>query len=121
VTETAPTAYNKLLALATAGATSETDAIAAIADFREQVEHEMRQKAVKDALLKLHDWDELIFGGFYCMHCTPDDTDDPDQNVMWPCPTLRAAGVTDEDAIRIITGHRAAINAKIPLAAGEER
>ena len=22
-------------------------------------------------LLKLHEWDELLFGGFYCTHCTP--------------------------------------------------
>lgn len=72
----------------------------------------LRQQAVKEALLKLHDWDELIFGGFYCMHCTPGDADDPDQNVYWPCPSLRAVGVTDEEAIQIITAHRAAIQAK---------
>ncbi|GAA2929347.1 hypothetical protein [Streptomyces enissocaesilis] len=64
------------------------------------------------ALLKLHEWDELIFGGFYCTHCTPDDADDPDQNVYWPCPPLREAGVTNEEAVEIITVERAEIAAR---------
>jgi len=66
----------------------------------------------RTALINLHDWDELIFGGFYCTHCTPDDTDDPDDNVMWPCPSLRAAGVTDEEAIKLIAARRAAVTEK---------
>ncbi|SFK91796.1 hypothetical protein SAMN05216275_14121 [Streptosporangium canum] len=60
-------------------------------------------------LIKLHEYDELIFGGVYCTHCTPDDCADADDNVMWPCPPLRAAGVTDDEAIEIITARRAAI------------
>ncbi|MGQ4513618.1 hypothetical protein [Streptomyces sp. DW26H14] len=108
--ETKPTAYESLLSLTRPGAKTETEAIVAIAEFRSQVEGEMRQKAVKDALLKLHDWDELIFGGFYCMHCTPDDADDVDQNIAWPCPPLQEVGVTYDEAARIIVAHRGAIN-----------
>lgn len=67
---------------------------------------------VPPGLIELHDWDELIFGGFYCMHCTPDDADDPDDNVYWPCPTLRAAGMTDEQAIGLINAQRARIAAE---------
>jgi hypothetical protein len=63
-------------------------------------------------LLKKHDWDELIFGGFYCMECTPEDADDPDQNVYWPCPPLRAVGVTDEEAKEIIKTYRERIEAE---------
>ena len=73
----------------------------------------------RSELVKLHDWDELIFGGFYCTHCTPDDADDPDDNVYWPCPSLRAAGVTDEEAIALITARRAAIEEKARRAAAE--
>jgi hypothetical protein len=46
----------------------------------------------RTALIELHDWDELIFGGFYCLHCTPDDPDSLDDPIAWPCPTLRDAG-----------------------------
>ncbi|MEV4179893.1 hypothetical protein AB0J28_00420 [Streptosporangium canum] len=67
-------------------------------------------------LIKLHEYDELIFGGFICLHCTPDDCDDPDDNVYWPCPPLRAAGVTDEEAIALITARRAAVEEKARLA-----
>ncbi|MEU8040936.1 hypothetical protein [Streptosporangium sp. NPDC049078] len=63
-------------------------------------------------LISLHEREELIFGGFICLHCTPDDADDPDDNVYWPCPSLRAVGVTDEEAIALITAHRAAIEEK---------
>jgi hypothetical protein len=70
-----------------------------------------RVRAERDALVKLHDWDELIFGGFYCTHCTPDDADEEDQNVYWPCPSLRTVGMTDEEANEIIRAHRAAIEA----------
>lgn len=72
------------------------------------------------ALLALHEYDELIFGGFICTHCTPnwEDGDDPDDNVAWPCPSLRAIGVTDEEAIAIIKAHRAEIEAKAAQEAG---
>jgi hypothetical protein len=55
-------------------------------------------------LLGEHDWDELLFGGFFCMKCTPEDSDDPDETVMWPCPPLLVAGLTlekAEDMIRL--------------------
>lgn len=111
--DTKPTPYHALIALLeNGGAESHTQAVIAVADFRQQVEREVRQQQVKYALLTLHEFDELIFGGFYCMHCTPDDADDPDQNVYWPCPPLREAGVDDIEAVAIISAHRAAIEAK---------
>jgi hypothetical protein len=63
----------------------------------------------REALIKLHDWDELIFGGFICTHCTPADADDPADNVYWPCQQLRVAGMDDEEAKAIIVAHRAKI------------
>jgi hypothetical protein len=111
--DTKPTPYDALMQLLeNGGAESRREAVVAVADFRQQVEREMRQQQVKDALLKLHEYDELIFGGFYCMHCTPDDADDPDQNVYWPCPPLREVGVTDVEAVALISAHRAAIEAR---------
>lgn len=71
-----------------------------------------RLRAQRDALIKLHEYDELIFGGFICTHCTPDDCDDPDDNVYWPCPSLRAVDVTDEEAAALITARRAEIERK---------
>ena len=61
----------------------------------------------RDAVIKLHEYDELLFGGFICLHCTPDDCDDPDDNVYYPCPPLRAVGVTNEEAVLIIKLGRA--------------
>lgn len=55
-------------------------------------------------LLKEHDWDETIFGGFICMKCTPEDPG-WDDAVAWPCPPLRAAGLTDKRAVGIIQAH----------------
>lgn len=110
--DTKTTAYDTLMALLQDHGASRQDAVVAVAKFREQVEREGRLKGVKDALLKLHDWDELIFGGFYCTHCTPADADDPDQNVSWPCQPLREVGVTDAEAVALITAHRAAIEAR---------
>lgn len=66
----------------------------------------------RDDLIKLHEYDELIFGGFICTHCTPDDCDDPDDNVYWPCQPLRDAGVTDHEAVALIKAHRADIEHK---------
>ena len=60
-------------------------------------------------LLKLHDWDELVFGGFYCLHCTPDDELSLDDPIWWPCPPLREVGVTDDEAREIIAAHRAKV------------
>jgi hypothetical protein len=57
------------------------------------------------ALIKEHDWDELIFGGFVCLTCSPDEGDDPDV-VAWPCPALRAAGMTDAHAVAHIENDR---------------
>jgi len=63
-------------------------------------------------LLAAHDWDELIFGGFICLTCTPDDCDDPDDNVAWPCPPLRTAGVTLLHAEALIRLRRAEVELK---------
>lgn len=63
-------------------------------------------------LLKLHDWDELLFGGFYCLHCTPDDEYSLDDPIAWPCPPLREAGVTDEEARALIEAHREKVAAE---------
>jgi len=71
----------------------------------------------RDDLLKLHDWDELIFGGFYCLHCTPDDA--WDETVAWPCQPLLDAGVTLDDAREIIAQHRDEIEAKHQARAAE--
>lgn len=69
-----------------------------------------RMQAQRARLLALHEYDQLLFGGvFICLHCTPDDCDDPDLNVVWPCPSLRAVGVTDEEGNAIILAHRAEI------------
>lgn len=62
--------------------------------------------AERSALLELHDWDELVFGGFYCLHCTPDDEDSLDEPIAWPCQPLREAGVTDDEARALILEHR---------------
>jgi hypothetical protein len=79
------------------------------------VEELRRQRA---ALIALHDWDELLFGGFICLHCTPDDCDDPDDNVYWPCPSLRAIGVTDEEVVALIKARRADVERKAAQEAG---
>jgi hypothetical protein len=65
----------------------------------------------RSALLELHDWDELIFGGFYCLHCTPDDEDSFDDPIAWPCQPLREAGVTDSEARALIRAHREKVEA----------
>lgn len=62
-------------------------------------------------LLALHKYDELIFGGFICTHCTPDDADDADDNVGFPCPPLREAGMTNDMAVQVIKAHRELIRA----------
>lgn len=74
----------------------------------------LRAETSDDArdLLAAHDWDELIFGGFICLTCTPDECDDPDDNVAWPCPPLRAAGVTLLHAEALIKLHRAEVDLK---------
>lgn len=72
--------------------------------LRTEVERLRGQRA---ALITPHEYEELIFGGFICLHCTPDDCDDPDDNVYWPCPSLRAVGVTDEEGVALITARRA--------------
>jgi hypothetical protein len=65
------------------------------------------ERVYRAAMLRLHEWDELVFGGYICTHCTPADADDPEQNVGFPCPPLRDAGVTEEMAAKIITDHYA--------------
>ncbi|MFI7449580.1 hypothetical protein ACIBQX_18935 [Nonomuraea sp. NPDC049714] len=72
----------------------------------------------RDRLLALHEYDELIFGGFICTHCTPDDTDDPDDNVYWPCPSLLAVGVDNDEGNTIIRARRAEIARKAAQEAG---
>ena len=59
----------------------------------------------RSALIKQHDWDILLFGGFFCTHCTPDDADEV---TLWPCPPLLDAGVTVEEASEIVRADRAA-------------
>ncbi|MCX4543834.1 hypothetical protein [Streptomyces sp. NBC_01565] len=77
----------------------------------------------REQLLKLHDWDELLFGGFYCLHCTPDDPYSLDDPIAWPCPALRQAGMTDAEAIAFIQDERAeaaarrSIDAQFPIVA----
>lgn len=66
----------------------------------------MTARTDRTELLKLHDWDELLFGGFYCLHCTPDDEDPLDDPIAWPCQPLREAGVTDDEARALIEAHR---------------
>lgn len=68
--------------------------------------------AERSALLELHDWDELVFGGFYCLHCTPDDEDSLDEPIAWPCQPLREAGVTDDEARALILEHREKVEAE---------
>jgi hypothetical protein len=65
-------------------------------------------------LIEQHEYDELIFGGFLCLTCTPEVAynEDPDQTVMWPCPPLRDAGMTDNEAVAVIQAHRAAVAAR---------
>ncbi|MER5649694.1 hypothetical protein [Streptosporangium sp. NPDC002524] len=70
-------------------------------------------------LIKIHTWDELVFGGFICTFCTPPEGD-PDTTVMWPCPPLRLAGMTDKEAIDLIVAHRAAIEEQARRAAQKE-
>nr|WTC12471.1 hypothetical protein OHA15_33530 [Streptomyces anthocyanicus] len=62
-------------------------------------------------LLKLHDWDELLFGGFYCLHCSPTGEDSFDDPIAWPCPPLREAGLTDDEAREIIVARREKVEA----------
>lgn len=75
---------------------------------------------IDPALLALHDWDELIFGGFICLHCTPDDADSPEENVYYPCPALRDAGMTEVIAEQVIKAHYeqqrvTAFNSAVPV------
>lgn len=60
-------------------------------------------------LLEEHDWDETIFGGFICMKCTPEDPGFDDV-VAWPCPPLKAAGLTDVKAVEMVEAHWAKID-----------
>lgn len=68
--------------------------------------------SARTELLKLHDWDELLFGGFYCLHCTPEDEDNFDDPIAWPCQPLREAGVTDDDARALVEAHREKVEAE---------
>jgi hypothetical protein len=69
-------------------------------------------------LIKQHEYDELIFGGFLCLTCTPEAAynEDPDLTVMWPCPPLRAAGMTDDEAVAVIKADREARTEKTSCA-----
>ncbi|QQM45104.1 hypothetical protein [Streptomyces liliifuscus] len=72
-------------------------------------------------LLKLHDWDELLFGGFYCTHCTPDDEDSFADPIPWPCLPLREAGITDDDARALIEAHREKVAAEYRAKKADEQ
>lgn len=86
-----------------------SEALKSAEDLLTEVETLRAQRA---ALLALHNYDELIFGGFICLHCTAEDCDDADDNVYWPCPSLRAVGVTDDEGRQIIMARRAEIARK---------
>jgi hypothetical protein len=77
--------------------------------------------ATLEDLLRDHDWDELIFGGYICLTCSPKEDEegygDPDTTIMWPCPPLRDAGLTDEKATEVVRQHYARI-AEAARAAG---
>lgn len=64
----------------------------------------------RSALIKQHDWDILLFGGFFCTHCTSDDADEV---TPWPCPPLLNPGVTAEEASEIIRADQAAIDGEV--------
>jgi hypothetical protein len=77
--------------------------------------HSQRGMGVKIALelidpkirmLQEHGFDELVFGGFICLLCSPENSDDPYADVMWPCSALRAVGLTEQEAIDHITAQR---------------
>ena len=72
-------------------------------------------------LLKLHEWDELLFGGFYCTHCTPDDPFSLDDPIAWPCQPLLEAGVTLDDARALIQEHREKVAAEYRAKKDEEK
>lgn len=61
-------------------------------------------------LLKKHPHDQLIFGGYICLTCTPEDADDPDQNVYWPCSALVEAGMTESMAGTYLIGYSLAVD-----------
>lgn len=66
---------------------------------------------IDPALLAIHVYDELIFGGFICTHCTPDDAVTEDDTIPFPCPPLRAAGMTNKMAEQVIKAHREQVRA----------
>jgi hypothetical protein len=65
-------------------------------------------------LAAAHEWDELIFGGYICLTCSPKEDapgyGEPESTVMWPCGTLRAEGMTDDEATEIVRVRYAAVN-----------
>jgi hypothetical protein len=90
--------YGEVLAEFIAAARSDIPALLA------EVKRLREQRA---ALIALHTGEELVPGGFYyCLHCTPDDGND---NIPWPCASLRAVGVTHDEARGLIQAHRTEI------------
>jgi len=85
-----------------------TDVPELVAEVERLSQAETEWAAYRKALVELHEFDELVFGGFICPRCTDSEDDDP---VPWPCDSLRAIGVTDDDARQIILAYRAAIKA----------
>jgi hypothetical protein len=71
--------------------------------------------ALLPALLKRHEYDELIFGGFMCLTCSPKEGEEgyglPETTVTWPCPPLFAAGLTGEQGVEHVKARRAAVEA----------
>lgn len=61
-------------------------------------QHEQDMERYRSGLLRVHDYDMTIFGGFYCLACTPAGDCNPEELVAWPCPTLRDGGFTDRMA-----------------------
>jgi hypothetical protein len=62
---------------------------------------EARAEFISDAVLA-HDYDLLLFGGAYCVTCTPDGDCNSEDLVIWPCPPLTAAGFTVEMAAEVV-------------------
>jgi hypothetical protein len=71
--------------------------------------------ALLPSLARRHEYDELLFGGFMCLTCSPKEGQEGygevETTVSWPCPPLLAAGMTGEQALDHIEARRAEIEA----------
>jgi hypothetical protein len=92
--------------------------------IRKCLASDAERRAALHSLVKTHEYDELIFGGFMCLTCSPKEGEEGygevETTVGWPCPPLRAAGMTDEQAVEHIKARRAAIEAAAKARAEKE-